>query len=53
MVCRASVNCIGGPGDVLGEAANGEGCCLDYPNALAYNPIGSEDCIACVGEMLF
>ena len=49
-MCRASFNCAGGTGDDLGVAVNGTGCCLDNPNALAYSPQGSEDCIACVGE---
>ena len=48
--CRASVNCAGGPGDDLGEAVDGAGCCLGNPNAMAYTPQGSEDCFACVGE---
>ena len=51
VLCRASVNCAGGPGDDLGVAVNGEGCCLGNPDALAYSPPGS-DCIACVGEVL-
>jgi hypothetical protein len=50
VVCRASFNCAGGPGDNLGVAADGEGCCLDNPDALAYTPQGSEECNACVGE---
>jgi hypothetical protein len=48
-VCRASFNCSGGPGDDLGVAVDGAGCCLDDPNALAYTTPGTEDCIACVG----
>ena len=48
--CRASVNCTGGPGDDLGVATNGSSCCLDNPRALAYNPVGTEECVACVGE---
>ena len=50
VVCRASVNCGGGPGDNLGVAANGADCCLDNPRALAYSSQNSEDCYACVGE---
>ena len=48
--CRASVNCAGGAGDDLGVAASGESCCVDNPRALAYNPVGTEECVACVGE---
>ena len=48
--CRASVNCAGGPDDDLGVEANGERCCLDFPDALAYNPLGTEECVACIGE---
>ena len=48
--CRASVNCAGGLGDDLGVAGSGESCCLDNPRALAYNPVGTEECVACVGE---
>ena len=49
-MCRATFNCIGGPNDDLGVAGDGAGCCLGNPNAMAYTPIGSEECIACVGE---
>jgi hypothetical protein len=52
VTCRASVNCTGGDGDDLGAAANGAACCLDNPAALAYSPPGSEDCFACVGELV-
>ena len=48
--CRASVNCAGGAGDDLGVAASGENCCLDFSRALAYNPVGTEECVVCVGE---
>ena len=48
--CRASVNCAGGPGDDLGVAVDGAGCCLGNPNSMAYTPVGSEDYFACVGE---
>jgi hypothetical protein len=48
-VCRASLNCAGGPAGDLGVAVDGAGCCLGNPNAMAYTPPGSEDCIACVG----
>ena len=48
--CRASVNCAGGAGDDLGVAVSGESCCLDNPRALAYNPVATEECVACVGE---
>ena len=50
VACRATSNCAGGPGDDLGVAEDGSGCCLGNPNALAYTPQGSEECIACVGE---
>ena len=50
VVCRATFDCTGGPGDDLGVAEDGEGCCLGSPNALAYTPQGIEDCFACVGE---
>ena len=48
--CRSSFNCAGGTGDDLGVAVDGAGCCLGNPNALAYSPQGSGECIACVGE---
>ena len=51
VTCRASFNCNGGPDDDLGVAARGGSCCLDNPSALAYVPVGSEDCIPCVGEL--
>ena len=49
--CRASFNCAGEPGDDIGVADDGAGCCLDNPSAMAYppKPKGSEDCFACVG----
>ena len=50
IICRASVNCTGGPGDDLGMAVDGRSCCLDNPRALAYSLQDSEKCIACVGE---
>ena len=51
VMCRATFNCAGGPGDDLGVAVDGgAGCCLGNPNAMAYTPAGSEDCFACVGE---
>ena len=50
VLCRASFNCAGGPGDFLGVAVDGAGCCLDNPSAMAYAPQVSEDCFACVGE---
>ena len=50
VVCRASFNCAGGPGDDLGVAVDGTGCCLGNPDAMAYTPQGSKECIACVGE---
>ena len=50
VVCRASSNCDGQPGDDLGVAVDGEGCCLGNPDALAYTAPGSEECTACVGE---
>ena len=49
-MCRASVNCTGGPGDDLGVAASSSSCCLDNPRALGYNPLGTKECVACVGE---
>ena len=51
VLCRSSFNCAGGPGDVLGVAMDEASCCLDNPNALAYIPLGSDECIACVGEL--
>ena len=48
--CRASPNCGGGMGDDLGVAASGERCCLDNPDAMGYNPQGTEDCFPCIGE---
>ena len=51
-MCRASFNCAGGLADDLGVAVDAAGCCLGNPNAMAYNPGGSEDCFACVGEFL-
>ena len=50
VVCRGSFDCTDGPGDDLGVAVDGAGCCLGNPNAMAYTPQGSEDCFACVGE---
>ena len=49
VLCRGSFNCVG---DDLGEAVDGAGCCLGNPNAMAYTPLGSEECNACVGEFL-
>ena len=49
VMCRASVNCAGGSGDVLGVMTLGN-CCVNNSRGLAYNPIGSERCVACVGE---
>ena len=48
--CRASPNCVGGTGDNVGVAASGERCCLDNPDAMGYNPGGTEDCFPCIGE---
>ena len=50
VTCRASVNCAGGDGDDLGVAARGADRCIGNPAALAYSPLGSEDCFACVGK---
>ena len=48
VVCRASVNCAGGPGDDLGRTTE-RGCCVDNPLGLAY--VGSEGaCVPCIGE---
>ena len=49
-MCRATFNCAGGPGDDLGVADDGEGCCLSNPDVLAYSPPGSANCVACIGE---
>ena len=49
-MCKASVNCTGGPGDDLGVVADGSSCCLDSPRGLAYIPLGSDNCSTCVGE---
>ena len=48
--CKASVNCAGGAGDDLGVAASRESCCMDNSRALAYNTVGTEECVACIGE---
>ena len=50
VMCRASVNCAGGSGDDLGEMTLGD-CCVNNPRGLAYSLIGSERCVACVGEL--
>ena len=51
VMCRASVNCAGGSGDDLGVMTLGKCCaCVNNARGLAYNPIGSERCVACVGE---
>ena len=47
--CRASSDCNGLPGDVLGRVTTGKECCVDNPNALAYVS-GEEGCVPCVGE---
>ena len=47
--CRASTNCAGGPGDDVGVAVDGRGCCLDNPRALAFSD-GEGSCVPCVGE---
>ena len=47
--CRASVSCSGGPGDDVGVAVDGRGCCVDNPRALAYAD-GEGSCVPCVGE---
>ena len=52
VLCRASFNCAGGPGDDLGVVVDGEACCLGNPDAQAYSPQGSEDCFTCVGEFI-
>ena len=49
VVCRASVNCNGQPGDDLGEMTDSE-CCIDNPNGLAYSVPGEESCTPCIGE---
>ena len=48
-MCRASFNCAGGPGDDLGVAEDGAGCCLDNPSAMAYTP-KPKGWFVCVGE---
>ena len=48
VVCRASVNCTGGPVDDLGRTTE-RGCCVDNPLGLAY--VGGEGlCVPCIGE---
>lgn len=48
VVCRASVNCAGGPGDDLGNTTERE-CCVNNPSSRAY--VDSKgNCIPCVGE---
>ena len=49
MLCRASANCTGAPGDEVGEAVDGRGCCLNNPRALAFSDDGGS-CVPCVGE---
>ena len=51
VVCRASVNCNGEPGDNLGLATE-RSCCINNPNGLAYVASGSESCTPCIGENL-
>ena len=47
VVCRASVDCDGGPGDDLGSMTI-EQCCLNTPGSLAFS--SGETCSACIGE---
>lgn len=49
VICRASVNCNGQPGDDLGVTTE-RGCCIDNPNGLAYSVPGGESCTPCIGE---
>ena len=37
-------DCTSGAGDDLGVAVDGRNCGLDNPRALAYSPMGSEEC---------
>ena len=50
VVCRASVDCAGGPGDDLGRTTERD-CCVDKPLGMAY--VGSEgNCTPCIGECI-
>ena len=49
MMCRASFNCDGRPGDVLGFVLGERSCCLDFPRALAFVD-GEGNCVPCIGE---
>ena len=50
VVCRATVNCTGGPGDDLGDTTTRD-CCVNNPRGLAYvTNINEGTCIPCVGE---
>ena len=47
VVCRASTDCNGAPGDNLGIVTV-EDCCLNIPNGLGYSE--GEICSPCIGE---
>ena len=50
--CRASANCVGGPGDDVGVTVDGRSCCMDNPRALAF-VVGEGSCVPCVGECTY
>ena len=50
VVCRASINCSGAPGDDLGVTLTIEECCLNVPNSLGFSE--GEVCSSCVGECI-
>ena len=49
VVCRASADCSGAPGDNLGVMTIEE-CCLETPNGLGFS-VG-ETCSPCIGECM-
>ena len=49
IVCRASADCNGAPGDVLGMKTIKE-CCLNTPNGLGFSD--GELCSPCIGECI-
>ena len=49
VVCRASTDCNGAPGDDLGVMTIKE-CCLNTPNSLAFSE--GEFCTPCIGECM-
>ena len=48
-MCRASSDCVGGPGDDLGVMTIEE-CCLETPNGLGFSE--GEVCSPCIGECM-